>query len=567
MNRIIVIFIALYFSGCAPVAVVIDRYENKQEKTVAMVKIKKQDGVKDSLTIELKTFYPTGQLQSSTKIKDNDPHGKYFAYSIDNKIVVKGKNTDGRKQGKWEWLGTDGNPDSVMSFNLGMLSGKKIIYHENGEKKSVEEYDNHKKYGKSIHYNTSGKKTIIAEYINDIPNGKWTWFQENGKKERVVNYSNGIKNGQISIWNEKGKKTITGEYIHDLKNGEWKWYMEEKGLDSLIQYSKNEYAGKYEIWHVNGEKAVIGQYTNNIKTGEWNWYSFKGELDSTKIFANGALNGPVQLFYGSNETKSKMSHVNVNLVGEITNYYLKVKQLFFRSNGELKSSMVYLNDKLHGEKIEYFPDGSFKSLYTYSNGIKNGPFTDWNENGLKKQKGTYKNEKLDGTYFRWFNHGEYSSITMYKDGAIHGVMRYYSPTGIITSEEYYYLNQVKCRFDYHDNGFLKQIQIFEYGNVVFQRNWNMLGLDITEDEFKSGIRAVNEIYPSGNLKTERSYKNDKLHGLSQHFSEDHSLRSLSLYYKGQHVFNRKTDENNEFKDILFPDSLLETIIQIEEDEN
>jgi antitoxin component YwqK of YwqJK toxin-antitoxin module len=293
----------------------------------------------------------------------------------------------------------------------------------------------------------------------------------------------------------------------------------------------------------------------------------KGELDSTKNFVNGALNGPALIFYGSNETKSKISNVNEKLFGEITNYNLKVKKLFFHKNGELKSSMAYVNDKLHGEKIEYFPDGSFKSLYTFSNGVKNGPFTDWNETGFKKQKGTYVNDKLDGTYFRWFNHGEYSSITTYKDGVIHGVMRYYSPTGVITSEEYYFFGKLKFRFDYHDNGFLKQIQIFKSDSVVFQKNWNKLGLDITDDEFKFGLREVKELFPSGNLQTEQTYKNDILHGLSRHFGEDHALISLSLYYKGQHMFIRKTDENNEFIDTLFPDSPSQTVVHIEEDEN
>ncbi|HDY75556.1 MAG TPA: hypothetical protein ENH49_03435 [Candidatus Marinimicrobia bacterium] len=199
--------------------------------------------------------------------------------------------------------------------------------------------------------------------------------------------------------------------------------------------------------------------------------------------------------------------------------------------------------------------------------MKNGPFTDWNETGFKKQKGTYVNDKLDGTYFRWFNHGEYSSITTYKDGVIHGVMRYYSPTGVITSEEYYFFGKLKFRFDYHDNGFLKQIQIFKSDIVVFQKNWNKLGLDITDDEFKFGLREVKELYPSGNLKTEQTYKKDILHGLSRHFGEDHALISLSLYYEGQHMFNRKTDENNEFIDTLFPDSPLQAVVHIEEDEN
>ncbi len=42
MNKIIPIIITLLMYSCAPVSVVMDRYDNQQEKTVAIMKVQKR---------------------------------------------------------------------------------------------------------------------------------------------------------------------------------------------------------------------------------------------------------------------------------------------------------------------------------------------------------------------------------------------------------------------------------------------------------------------------------------------------------------------------------------------
>ena len=98
--------------------------------------------------------------------------------------------------------------------------------------------------------------------------------------------------------------------------------------------------------------------------------------------------------------------------------------------------------------------------------------------------------------------------------------------------------------------------VFKEGkDVVFQKNWNNLGMETTGTKLKSGITTKTERYDSGNLLSEKSMKGNELHGLSWAFHEDHSLQYLSLYIDGKHVFIRYYMlEENEHKDYLFPDS-------------
>ena len=110
--------------------------------------------------------------------------------------------------------------------------------------------------------------------------------------------------------------------------------------------------------------------------------------------------------------------------------------------------------------------------------------------------------------------------------------------------------------------------VFKEGkDVVFQKNWNNLGMETTGTKLKSGITTKTERYDSGNLLSEKSMKGNELHGLSWAFHEDHSLQYLSLYIDGKHVFIRYYMlEENEHKDYLFPDSDLQVVVKIEEEE-
>ncbi len=563
MKRIILF--TLFLFSCAPVSIVIDRYDNNREKTVAIMKVDKKDGFVDSVTVELLTYHPNGQLASSTDMLRNIQHGKHVAYSPTGEVIAKGQFENNRKSDKWSWFGRDGIPDSLRTFEKGMLSGKSVDYSSSGEKTREIMYLNHKYHGKSIQYNDNGKKSLIGEYMHGIPHGKWTWFNTSGKKERIVTYKKGIKDGPVSIWNDQGKKAMTGTYINDKKNGEWKWHSDNKGLDSLIQFSENKYMGKYQIWHVNGQKAVNGEYQNGIKIGEWKWYTINGNLDSTKIFSNGMLNGPVQFYYGSGTAINKVSTISFEPLEEIIS---KVKNKIIPGESKIKTKMTYSNGKLQGEKIDYYLNGQEQSSWTYDMGIRTGPFTEWNSSGLKKESGTYLNDKPNGVIYNWYGHGQLFSVTTYSKGDVHGVMRIYSPSGVITKEAYFYFGQPLCQLDYFDNGRIKQVQVFKRNIVVFQKNWNNLGMETTLTRFKTGITTKTDRYYSGNLRSEKSMKGNELHGLSWEFNEEHALEHLSLYIDGKHVFRRDyLLEENEYKDYIFPNSELQVVVKIEVEEN
>ena len=180
----------------------------------------------------------------------------------------------------------------------------------------------------------------------------------------------------------------------------------------------------------------------------------------------------------------------------------------------------------------------------------------------------YKRQELHGTNIRRYHHGEYSSITTYENGKLNGVMKIFSPSGILTKETFYFLDEPVCQFIYHDNKRLKEIQVYKKGEAIYERKWNSLGLEITDEDQLLGITTKTQRHASGNLRSETSFKGGELHGLSWEFDNERNLKFLSLYIHGKQVFrSEKTDVNDIFRNTLFPDSSFELAVKIELEEN
>ena len=66
-----------------------DRYDNNQDKTVAIMKVQKKGGMKDSVIVQLLTYNSNGQLASSTDMIRNIRHGKHVAYLPSGAVIEK----------------------------------------------------------------------------------------------------------------------------------------------------------------------------------------------------------------------------------------------------------------------------------------------------------------------------------------------------------------------------------------------------------------------------------------------------------------------------------------------
>ena len=103
--------------------------------------------------------------------------------------------------------------------------------------------------------------------------------------------------------------------------------------------------------------------------------------------------------------------------------------------GEVLEEGLVLNGKKSGSWVMYHPDSYFpKMVYTYADGILNGPTLEYTDRGQLISRTGYKNNELDGTRMV-YQYGRLKEETRFKAGKLDGITRKYSEsTGKLQQE-------------------------------------------------------------------------------------------------------------------------------------
>ena len=504
--HILFVIASIFLSNCAPYLHIIERYPNNKEKTVELMRGKGSSGQ----IIKRIEYYSNGRKKSEVDINNARKDGKYLAYTKNAAISIKGRYEDGSQSGKWYWYNTAGELDSIHTYQNGRLHGKSTIY-SNGNILIKRKYSKGKLNGRFFELYTSGEKKVNGYYVNNLPDRKWLWWDENQTKARQVHFNNGVKHGEIRIWNE-GIIKLTGAFDQDQKSGTWKWYHTKKQLDSLVTYEKGLLHGILNVWHKNGILAVTGDFVHGKMNGQWKWISEDEIPDSSKTYSNGQLNGLSEFYY---------------------------------NNGELKQSAQYHAHQLHGEQRFYFPTGQIKSITNFESGKKTGPYETWLISGSPEEFGIYKEDKLHGKVQRWYTTGIMSSIANYKRGILHGLMQIQSLSDELNKQMFFDQGNEIVRFEYHSNGRFKRVMILDNGQILYERKWNGLGIENTEEKYIVGTSRDTDFYLSGFLKYECTFNNDKKHGVEWWFDEDRKPTIVNIFYQGDRILSYDLTSNDE----------------------
>jgi len=503
---ILIITLGLLLPSCAPTIKVVAKYPSEQKKTEELVKGKGSSG----RTVKRIEYYPNGAKKSEVDIKLSKKYGKYIGYHKNGATAVIGNYAGNQQSGKWIWTGMTGIIDSVHTYKIGVLNGK-TIYYKDGEIHIQKKYTDGKLNGKFVEFYDNGNKKVTGSYLENLPHGQWLWRNEDKSKERLIHFRMGIKHGNIRVWND-GFLNLSGEFDNDLKTGTWQWYQSKKQLDSLATYTNGILDGEFKAWHHNFEPAVIGSFRQGNPHGEWRWWSENKTPDSLKTYSHGRLNGLVAFYY---------------------------------NNGQLKRSAYYQTDMLHGIAQSYFASGQIKTKISYQTGQKMGPYEKWSSSAIPEEMGSYAHDKLNGIVERWYTTGASASISMYDEGVLNGVMKVYSLSNVLKRELFYEKGKQTVRFEYHDNGRFKMVSILKDAEPIYERNWNALGVETTDEKYIVGTSLKSEFYLSGFLKYECTYKRGGKHGVEWWFDERHEPTQINIYYLGEKILSEDLLGNDE----------------------
>ena len=223
--------------------------------------------------------------------------------------------------------------------------------------------------------------------------------------------------------------------------------------------------------------VLAAQENADIKDG---YHVFKypnGSVSSEGLIKNGKPDGFWKSYYVTGVKKSE---------GKRTNYLLDSIWVFFDQAGDTTEKINYLLGKKNGWYYKYHKDPS-KGAYVWS-------------------KELFAGDKKEGTAYVYFPDGKIQQTFIYNGGKKEGLSKEYDREGnIITLLEY-------------NNDFL----------VSRERINRIDSKGLKQGEWK-------EFYPNGNIKSEKSFKDDLMHGYYKEYDNRGKLVLTMLYENGSIV--------------------------------
>jgi antitoxin component YwqK of YwqJK toxin-antitoxin module len=191
------------------------------------------------------------------------------------------------------------------------------------------------------------------------------------------------------------------------RHGDWKKYYE--GSDQL----------RYE-----------GRFEHGKEVGTFKFYcsDCKNQPMVIKKFSSKDNTADVQYFIASGKMVSEGKMDGKNRIGEWLYYHKKSKNVMSREH--------YVDGKLHGKKLTYFPNGKITEEFTYENGVKQGDNLYYSPEGTLLKKLKYSDDELQGEATYYDAYGNLTIKGYYKNGKKHGLWQYYKDGEVEVEETF-----------------------------------------------------------------------------------------------------------------------------------
>jgi antitoxin component YwqK of YwqJK toxin-antitoxin module len=224
------------------------------------------------------------------------------------------------------------------------------------------------------------------------------------------------------------------------------------------------------------------------------------------------------------------------------------------------------NEKVpDGYQTFKYPNGTISSEGNFKNGKPDGLWKSYYVTGIKKSEGKYSNFLLDSVWVFFDQAGDTTEKINYLFGKKNGYYYKYKKDpaeGLyIWSKELFAGDKKEgMAFLYYPDGRVKQTFIYNEGkNKGLSKEYDKDGKVITLLEFNNDFLISREkinrtdnnglkqgewkdFYPNGNIKSEKSYRDDLLYGYYKEYDIKGKLILTMLYENGSIVKSKVEDE-------------------------
>lgn len=269
-----------------------------------------------------------------------------------------------------------------------------------------------------------------GEYKNGAPIGVWNRFYPDGNLMATMNHIQDTTVVEATFYHTDGFTVMTsGTYLKKKKDGNWKFWNAEGGLISDEFYKDSLLEGTCKYFYPDGHTLKIEEYKAGYKNGPFTEYYDNGKKKAEGAYFKDEKDGPYKAWFSNGNLDCEGKYYRGTQDG---NWYYNHEDgapklsILFNKGAEVKRK--YSN----GTIKEYYDSSIPKSEYSYEDGMKNGPFTEWYDQGQYVQvpgtkedmeAGIVYREKLEGTQIRV--HGDYV------DDKLEGEIIYYRSNGSV----------------------------------------------------------------------------------------------------------------------------------------
>jgi antitoxin component YwqK of YwqJK toxin-antitoxin module len=245
----------------------------------------------------------------------------------------------------------------------------------------------------------------------------------------------------------------------------------------------------------------------------------------------------------------------VNSLSYIINYF---KEIGYMMKRMLMGLLLYLLAMMATAQPEdgptkyFFPNGKVSSEGVLVNGKPEGYWRTYYDTGVLRSEGNRRRFQLDSTWRFYAGNGVLQSEINYLADRKEGPSRRFDTTGVLISEEHYVndLREGLARY-YHPNGQVQKevpfkagkeegrgyeysadgrvVALLQYGAGMLRKREEINKLDAM------GLRQGpwKEFHPSGKVKWEGSFVDDRRQGIFKEYDDKGNLKDMVKYDGGQ----------------------------------
>jgi antitoxin component YwqK of YwqJK toxin-antitoxin module/Tfp pilus assembly protein PilF len=384
--------------------------------------------------------------ESGFSAQNEKENVKKFHYNDRGYLTAIGAEKNAKKQGIWLILSDNGYISEKGYYVNDKAEGDWYIYWPNGQIKEQIVFVNDIPENQIIYYFPNGEKAGITEVKNGMKNGTVETYSSSGYLLQKNIYSDNKVNGPGIYFNFGEGYSREFTYVNDSLEGVQteKWLT--GNLKSKCFYQNNQLQGDYHTWYPTGKKESEGFYIKGNKYGQW-----------TNFHHNG----------------NKKESAEYDTAGQVTGKYYA----FDYHGNIIAEENRYINGKLTGKRIEYYPDGKKHNVMSFDNGRLTGIecydtagklvykateqdsafyFKSFYPDGILNLEGNIVKGQREGKWKQYTPAGVLKEEMNYFNGMFNGLQRTYYPHGQVSEEYYCDSNLIIGEYKaYYSNGKLK----------------------------------------------------------------------------------------------------------------